>query len=160
MVRFIKSSVLCVAGLITLGTLVSCQGPPGGGSSSPRCIGGNFWSGAVDTNGDGNPDSLGLGWEWHFIACSTPGTDVGAGLHTHVVNGTRTFQLTVTAGPETGTDYEIKDVFDAISAMDQIFKASDYDMTFTATSNYRAELKGWIVNNWMSPSAFHTETGY
>lgn len=59
-----------------------------------------------------------------------------------------------------GTVYKIVDAYDAISAMDQLFKASGYDMSYTTTAQYRADLKQWIIDNWMSADDFHTAYGY
>lgn len=147
-----------LAAAILFAVCSGCQSYPGG---SPRCPGGQFGSGPVDTDGNGSPDAFGVWWEWLFVvACTIPGEDVGVALSTEISGGVRIYRLNVFDGPATGETFKIVDVYDAISAMDQVFKLSGYDMTYTETSNYRDSVKTWLIDNWIPASDFYANTGY
>ncbi len=102
----------------------------------------------MDTDGDGTPDAFGIEGILNFVvACTIPGEDFGIAVSTEISGGTRIYRVDVTDGPATGETFKVVDVYDAISAMDQVFKLSGYDMTYTETSNYRDTWKLWIINN-------------
>ncbi|MBX3407399.1 MAG: hypothetical protein KF869_11620 [Phycisphaeraceae bacterium] len=114
-----------------------------------------------DHNGDNQYDGIRGILEFTFvIACSIPGDEVGVLVSTQVVSGVRCYRLEVTDGPATGASVKAVDVYDAISAMDQILVASGYSMSYQETSDYRDAWKTWLINNWISADDFHSSTGY
>ncbi len=135
-----------------------CNSFPGGW---PSCSGWQLETGPVDTDGDGAPDGFGVRGVKRFLtACTVPGEDVGVVLTTEVSGGVRSYRLNVVEGPGTGDSFKIADVYDAISAMDQVFKGGGYDMSYQVTSDYRDSVKAWLINNWMSANDYHAITGF
>jgi hypothetical protein len=143
--------------------MIGCASTPGHGDGlSPRCpIGGQPYSGPGDMDGDGNPDSFRWGWEWLFVtACAIPGEEFGVFVSTIPSGSSRAYQVVISDGPHTGKTYIVKDVYDAISVMDQILAINNYDLSYLETSEYRDACKDWLLTYFMSPSSFHSTYGY
>ena len=148
---------LWTCGLVVLSVLVGCSSPPSG---SPRCSGASFVSGPADSDGDGNPDGLGIGISFPFVLCSIPGSEFQAYVHTVLVGSTRVYEIRMTGGANVGKVYTAKDIYDAISVMDQVFAANGYDMAYAETIAYRNAWKDWLIANLMTPNDFHSTYGY
>jgi hypothetical protein len=143
--------------------LIGCASFPGDGDGkSPRCLfGGQPYFGPQDSDGDGIPDGIGGGIKWLFVtACAIPDEDLGVIISTIPSGSSRIYQIRVTEGPHAGKTYTAKDVYDAISVMDQIFAINNYDMNYQQTSDYRDACKDWILTYFMTPSTFHSTYDY
>jgi hypothetical protein len=93
-------------------------------------------------------------------ACEVPGEEFGGALTTMPdPKGGRKYVFTLTVGPAVDNVYVFKDVYDAVSVLDQVLYDNGYDTSYTQTGNGRDALKSWLIGNWISADAFHLQWG-
>jgi hypothetical protein len=149
--------------LFALATIGACSAPPG----TPNSPVPNFsncrdvTAGIPDTNGDGIPD--GITWDLRrrnpVGACGGPGEDFSTTLTTVKVGNIREYRLTVTSGPLTEAVYVPTSSQEAISFFDEILFSNGFTMTDPGTAAFRASMKNWIEQNWISPDEFFKKFG-
>ncbi len=106
---------------------------------------------------------MGFGVRWPFPSqlCSVPGELFDGVLNTVPdPKGGRTYVYELTSGPAVGNVYMMKDVYDAVSVMDQVLWDNGHDISYTDTSDFRDSWKSWLIENWIDADAFYLAYGY